>query len=148
MTINHELVTRKLLLVISDLEPLGAIAAQGRSACSASEVNQAVVERRLQRAIGRMIDINYHLLTASGHAPPADYHASFVALADMGLLDREFVARVARAAGLGNRFVHDYDDLDPALVFEALEAALLDIPRYLAAVNDGAKAIRRDPRRR
>ena len=49
MTINHELVTRKLLLVVTDLEPLGAIAAQGRSAYLASEVNQAVVERRLQR---------------------------------------------------------------------------------------------------
>lgn len=145
MTINHELVTRKLLLVVTDLEPLGAIAAQGRSAYSASEVNQAVVERRLQRAIGRMIDINYHLLTASGHAPPADYHASFVALAGMGVLDREFAARVSRAAGLRNRLVHDYDDLDPALVFEALEAALLDIPRYLAAVNDHVKAVRREP---
>ena len=49
MTINHELVTRKLLLVVTDLEPLGAIAAQGGSAYLASEVNQAVVERRLQR---------------------------------------------------------------------------------------------------
>ena len=88
MTINHELVTRKLLLVVTDLEPLGAIAAQGRSAYLASEVNQAVVERRLQRAIGRMIDVNYHVLTASGHAPPVDYHASFVALAGMGVLDR------------------------------------------------------------
>ncbi len=145
MTINHELVTRKLLLVVTDLEPLGAIAAQGRNAYIASEVNQAVVERRLQRAIGRMIDVNYHLLTASGHAPPADYHASFVALDGMGVLDREFAGRVARAAGLRNRLVHDYDDLDPALVFEALEAALLDIPRYLAAVNDHVKAIRREP---
>ena len=145
MTVNHELVTRKLLLVVTDLEPLVAIAAQGRSAYLGSEVNQAVVERRLQRAIGRMIDVNYHLLTASGHAPPADYHASFVALAGIGVLDREFAARVARAAGLRNRLVHDYDDLDPALVFEALEAALLDIPRYLAAVNDHVKAIRREP---
>lgn len=145
MTINHELVTRKLLLVVTDLEPLAAIAAQGRGAYLASEINQAVVERRLQRAIGRMIDLNYHLLTASGHAPPADYHASFVALAGMGVLDHEFAARVARAAGLRNRLVHDYDDFDPALVFEALEAALLDIPRYLAAVNDHVKAMRREP---
>ena len=145
MTINHELVTRKLLLVVTELEPLGAIAPQGRSAYLASEVNQAVVERRLQRATGRMIDVNYHVLTASGHAPPVDYHASFVALAGMGVLDRDFAERVARAAGLRNRLVHDYDDLDPALVYEALEAALLDIPRYLAAVNDHVKAIRREP---
>ena len=61
MTINHELVTRKLLLVVTELAPRGAIAAQGRSAYLASAVNQAVVERRLQRAIGRMIDVTYHM---------------------------------------------------------------------------------------
>ena len=55
MTINHELVTRKLLLVVTELEPLGAIAPQGRSAYLASEVNQAVVERRLQRMAWRTL---------------------------------------------------------------------------------------------
>jgi hypothetical protein len=27
--------------------------------------------------IGRMIDINYHLITEAGHAPPRDYDESF-----------------------------------------------------------------------
>jgi uncharacterized protein YutE (UPF0331/DUF86 family) len=48
--------------------------------------------------------------------------------------------RIARAAGLRNRLVHDYDDLDPRRVFEALRDALHDIPTYLAAVNDYVKA--------
>lgn len=92
-----------------------------------------------ERAIGRMIDVNYHLLTASGQAPPSDYHASFIALSSLGVLDGDFARRVSRAAGLRNRLVHDYDDLDATLVFEALQAALADIPRYLAAVNDYVK---------
>ena len=67
--------------------------------------------------------------------PPKDYHASFVTLGDIGVVDRDFAARIARAAGLRNRLVHDYDDLDPHRVFDALRAAVVDVPRYVAAVN-------------
>lgn len=135
MTIDVELVTRKLLLIAADIEPLAAVAARGMAAYESSVVDQAVVERRLERAIGRMIDVNYHVLTASGQPPPPDYHSSFVRMAELGVFQPEFARQIARAAGLRNRLVHDYDDLDQRLVFEALGTALGEIPRYLAAVN-------------
>lgn len=140
MTIDRELVTRKLLLVTGDIESLPAIRDKGRAAYLTNSVDQAVVERRLQRAVGRMIDINYHLITASGHPPPADYHASFLALGESGVLDPEFARRIARAAGLRNRLVHDYEDLDPGMVFDALGEALEDVPVYLARVNQYLKS--------
>ena len=135
MTIDTDLVTRKLLLIAADLEPLAAIAARGVAAYELSVVDQAMVERRLERAIGRMIDVNYHVLTASGQPPPPDYHSSFVRMAELGVLDAEFARQIARSAGLRNRLVHDYDDLDHRLVFAALSTALSDLPRFLAAVN-------------
>jgi hypothetical protein len=52
MTIDRELVTRKLLLVTSDIESLAAIQDKGRDAYLANLIDQAVVERRLERAIG------------------------------------------------------------------------------------------------
>lgn len=135
MTIDTDLVTRKLLLIAADLEPLAAIAARDVAAYESSVVDQAMVERRLERAIGRMIDVNYHVLTASGQPPPPDYHSSFVRMAELGVLDAEFARQIARSAGLRNRLVHDYDDLDHRLVFAALGTALNDLPRFLAAVN-------------
>jgi uncharacterized protein YutE (UPF0331/DUF86 family) len=140
MTIDGELVTRKLLLVTAEIDSLGTIRDRGRDAYLASSIDQAVVERRLERAVGRMIDINYHLITASGHPPPSDYHASFLKLADLGVLDPEFARRIARAAGLRNRLVHDYEDLDPGKVFDALDDALRDVPVYLTRVNHYLKA--------
>ena len=122
MTIDTDLVTRKLLLIAADLEPLAAIAARGVAAYESSVVDQAVVERRLERAIGRMIDVNYHLLTASGQPPPPDYHSSFVRMVELGVLDAEFARQIARAAGLRNRLVHDYDDLAAALFALQCEA--------------------------
>ena len=135
MTIDAELVTRKLLLIATDLEPLRAIHARGRDPFLANPFDQAVVERLLERAVTRMIDINYHLITASGQPPPSDYHVSFVRLGDMQVLDRAFATRIARAAGLRNRLVHDYEDIDPGKVYDALDSALADVPIYLSGVN-------------
>lgn len=135
MTIDAELVTRKIVLITSDIEALRPICGKGLDQYLSASLDQAVVERYLERAIGRMIDINYHLLTESGHPPPPDYHASFVRLVELKVLEREFASRIARAAGLRNRIVHEYDALDQRRVFEALEAALRDVPLYLANVH-------------
>ena len=70
--------------------------------------------------IGRAIDINFHLITESGRPPPSDYYASFTQLAVLKILESDFAARMARAAGLRNRLVHEYNDIDQRKVFEAL----------------------------
>jgi uncharacterized protein YutE (UPF0331/DUF86 family) len=135
MTVDPELVTRKLMLIASDVDALRPIAAKGLDAYVGDRVDQAVVERYLERAIGRMIDVNFHLITGTGQPPPTDYHASFLRLADLQVLDAGFARQIARAAGLRNRLVHEYDEVNPERVFEGLEAALRDVPVYLAGVN-------------
>ncbi|AMY06867.1 hypothetical protein LuPra_00027 [Luteitalea pratensis] len=135
MTIDPELVTRKLLLIAADLAALGPIRARGADAYLQNWIDQAVVERYLERMVGRMIDVNYHVITGSGHPPPADYHASFVRLAEIGVLDPAFAKRIARSAGLRNRLVHDYEGLDHSKVFAALVEALEDVPQFLDRIN-------------
>jgi hypothetical protein len=74
--IDRELVTRKMVLIAEDLRRLEALAAKDREAYLASEIDETLAERYLERMIGRMIDVNYHVLTESGEAPPRDYFAS------------------------------------------------------------------------
>jgi uncharacterized protein YutE (UPF0331/DUF86 family) len=76
-----------------------------------------------------------HLLTESGEAPPRDYFASFVALSRIDALPAAFAERLAPYSGLRNRIVHAYDDLDPGRVYDALRAALADVPSYLGAIR-------------
>ena len=135
MTVDRELVTRKLVLITHDLDHLRGIHDRGLGEYLASATDQAVVERLVERTVTRMIDINYHVITAAGHPPPADYHASFLLLGPLGLLDPAFARRIARSAGLRNRLVHEYEELDHQLVFEALGDALGDVPAYVAAVD-------------
>jgi uncharacterized protein YutE (UPF0331/DUF86 family) len=135
MSVDPDLVTRKQLLIARDLDMLSAIEARGADAYQVNAIDQAVTERHLERMIGRMIDVNYHLLTESGHAPPSDYHASFLELAALSVLDPPFARRIAASAGLRNRIVHEYEVLDHTRVFAALSSALTDIPAYIAAVE-------------
>ncbi len=135
MTIDRELVTRKCALIVADLKLLEPVGALGREAFVADPVRQAVAERLLERIIGRMIDINFHLLTEMGRLPPKDFYSSFTDLVSLGLLELADAKRLAASTGLRNRLAHEYDEVDPEKVHEALGRALKDVPAYLAAVQ-------------
>ncbi len=117
LMIDRELVTRKSLLIARDLEPLG--------------------ERTLPRTDHRA----HHR-----HQLPPDHGgwrrtalrlllASFVELGRLGVLDPAFAQRLAPSAGLRNRLVHEYDEVDPVKLHEACRAATIDVPGYLRAVD-------------
>ena len=133
--IDPELVTRKMVLITSDLDGLGPLAAKPLNDYLASPTDELVAERYLERIIGRMIDVNYHMLTESGLPPPRDYYDSFIDLVQLQILPREFATRVAACAGLRNRIAHEYDEIDPARVHEAIRTAMKDIPEYLRHVE-------------
>ena len=137
--IDPALVDRKALLITRDLADLGPLATKPLADYLANPLDELVAERLLERVIGRMIDINYHLITESGHAPPADYYASFTQLHMLGVYDAEFGRRIAASTGLRNRIVHEYDALDPRRVHEALATAIRDVATYLRAVQDYVK---------
>ena len=128
--IDRELVTRKINLIAPDLSDLEKIAASGIEAFRGKRESQALAERYLERIIGRMIDINFHLVTEGGAPPPKDYFQSFTAMSD-GILPPEFAHSIASCAGLRNRIAHEYDVIDQTLLFEGLTAAVRDIPVYL-----------------
>lgn len=68
--IDRDLVTRKLVLIVADLEKVRDLATKARRAYLASEYDELAAERLLERIIGRMIDVNYHLVVESGKPPP------------------------------------------------------------------------------
>lgn len=133
--IDRELVTRKLALITADLKSLAPLAARTIDEFLASDTDEVLVERYLERIVGRMLDVNYHLLIESGQRPPKDYYESFTQLAKLGALPAEFASRIAACAGLRNRLVHEYDDIDPERVHEAAATALRDVPEYLRLVH-------------
>ena len=81
--VDRDLVTRKIALIVDDLRAVTPIAQKPVDDYLASATDEIVTERYLERMIGRMIDINYHLITEAGHPPPRDYYESFTQLAKL-----------------------------------------------------------------
>ncbi|HEY7675695.1 MAG TPA: DUF86 domain-containing protein [Candidatus Methylomirabilis sp.] len=133
--IDPTLVIRKINLIAQDLNELQPLVRKALGEYLASKTDEVLAERYLERIIGRMIDINYHVITESGHPPPKDYYESFIQLARLNVLPAEFARQVAACAGLRNRLVHEYNEIDPARVYEGLQAAVRDIPQYLAHIH-------------
>jgi uncharacterized protein YutE (UPF0331/DUF86 family) len=133
--IDSELVRRKISLILADLRSLEPLGQKDVETYRASPTDELVAERYFERIIGRMIDINYHLVTELGRPPPRDYHLSFKELGTLGVLDGSLATRIAACAGLRNRRVHEYDEIDPRIVHEAIRDAARDIPEYLRQVE-------------
>jgi uncharacterized protein YutE (UPF0331/DUF86 family) len=133
--IDRELVFRKMARIAADLTALENLAGKPREDYLSSEYDELVAERLLERVVGRMIDINFHLIVEAGDAPPTNYHASFEILGNKAIVPEKFARRLAASAGLRNRIVHDYDDIDPAKVYDALQLATKDVPEYLSHVR-------------
>lgn len=131
---DPELIVRKTSLIEKDLVTLKTVLEKlsGKTVLDVGE--QAQVERLLERMIGRMIDINFHLITEKGRPAPKDYHESFMELGRMGILDGSFSKKISYAAGLRNRIAHEYDDIDAGKLLEAARSALKDIPEYLKQI--------------
>lgn len=133
MPIDADIVHRKITLIRKDLERVKKLAALTYDEFEASFEFEVAAERLLERIIGRMIDINYHLLAAKG-VSPTDYFESFVLLGREYALPLDLSQRTAQASGLRNRLAHEYDDIDPKRIYEALSACLKDVPEYLGHV--------------
>ena len=135
MAPDAELVRRKMAQILDDLRLLGPIAARALDEHLADPIHELAAERLLERMIGRMIDINFHLVVAARGVPPRDYRQSFLMLAELGVVPAAEAAELAKAAGLRNRLAHEYDAIDPAIVHAAAADAARDVPRYLNAID-------------
>lgn len=135
MPVDRLLVTRKISLVLGDLKDLESLVRLSQAEFLSSRLHQLVAERLLERIIGRMIDINYHLITEQTGLPPKDFHESFTRLTALGVLPAELAREMAPAAGLRNRLAHEYDEIDYRKIYEAIGRMLDQVPQYLEAVQ-------------
>jgi uncharacterized protein YutE (UPF0331/DUF86 family) len=134
--IDATLIVRKINLISQDFKEIVELSRKSLQEFLASRVDEVLAERYLERMIGRMIDINYHLITESSFPPPTDYYQSFLQLERLGILPHDLAQAIAACAGLRNRIVHEYDEIDPARIHEALQTAARDVPQYLTHVHN------------
>lgn len=131
----RDVVRRKITLIAEDLIRLQPLARLSLQEYLARLEAQLATERLLERLIGRMLDINYHLAVELRRVAPKDFHDSVLKLAELDVLPADFARRIARAAGPRNRLAHAYNEVGPAKVHAAAAEALADVPRYLDCIQ-------------
>lgn len=135
MRLDVALVRRKLSAIVRNVGDLQSVATLSLDEYRSDRFRQKGIERLLQETIEAAADANQHLLRAVGTASPTDYHDSFTQLGRSGIVPRTLAAKLAPAAGLRNRLVHEYDAIDDEIVLGAIKTACSQFSAYVNAVE-------------
>jgi len=103
-------------------------------------------ERLIQLIVETATDINGHLIVSSGHKPPADYYTSFIKLSDCQIVDQKFAKKIAPSAGLRNRLVHEYEEIDDQIVYKSIQKTINSYKKYIRKIESYLKNIENSSR--
>lgn len=130
-----EIVRRKLAVMVENLKALEPIMNMSREEYLADLYKRKATERLLQELIEAAIDINTHIIVETGNMVPDFYYETFVKLGEIGALPAALAERLAPSAGLRNRLVHEYDQLDHTMVLAAVRLAEELYPQYVKEID-------------
>lgn len=134
--VNRELVRRKLNKIIQYLDELAQVEEYTLEDYLDNFFIKRTVERLLQLVVEVATDINGHIIVDNGNPPPEDYYESFMLLATYEIIDRKLAKNIAPSAGLRNRLVHEYEEIDDQIVFESIPQALKQYKEYIACIEE------------
>lgn len=80
------------------------------------------------------IDLASHLISSEGWEAPEDFRGAFTVLEHHGVLDASLASRMRAMAGLRNRLVHVYGDIDDGRIHSFLGSGLEDLDSFARAV--------------
>lgn len=123
-------VRRRLAEIDRLLRWLGELGEPDAARLEADWQTRLLVERILTQLVEMAAGINLHVAAALGVSAGEGYRDSFTALADSGVISRELAATLSPSAGMRNVLVHDYLDVDHALVAAAVPLAADGFARY------------------
>ena len=129
--IDRQFIIRKVKLIEEDLSKLREFETIALDKYVESLEIRLQVERLLERIVGRVIDINYHILKEEFSFIPQDYFESFIQLGKKGVVEEKLVEEVAESTGLRNALAHEYDAIDDTQIYSAIKKCITQIPKYL-----------------
>jgi len=98
-------------------------------------VERGFVEHTLQLAIQSVLDAAAHVITAERLGEPENRHRYFDILTRHGWVTADLAARMKSMVGFRNILVHEYEDVDLAIVRDVVEHRLGDLLEFVAAIR-------------
>ncbi len=132
--INPEKLHGLLRNLQSALDQLRQIAQMDRQRFSGDALVSGAAKYYLQTAIEACLDIGNHLISSEGYRAPRDYRDVFTVLEENSIVTDALAIKLRQMAGLRNRLVHLYWEIDDELIFQFLRTNLNDFDEYNQAV--------------
>ncbi len=103
--------------------------------------DQAFAGRYLVQVAAQIcVDVANHLIASFGWRAPADYRDSFTVLEERGVIEPGLADQMRDLAGLRNRLVHVYEEVDDRIVHDALPEGIDDLSRFAQAIARAAES--------
>lgn len=96
---------------------------------------EEIVVLNLQRAIQAVIDLSAHVISGRQWGLPDSLKAHFRILTDQRVIDPELGSRLQAMVGFRNIAVHEYEQLDRAILKAILSKHLVDLEAFSRAVK-------------
>ncbi|OGQ21375.1 MAG: hypothetical protein A3C46_08265 [Deltaproteobacteria bacterium RIFCSPHIGHO2_02_FULL_44_16] len=132
--LKQESISSKLLRIrrnVKELEQLGKLPYK---AYVQNILHTSTAERLLQVSIEAMLDIGSHIVAEESLGEPLEYRDVFLLLIKGKILSKEKETAFINLAGLRNRIVHVYEDIDHKQIYRFLKHELGDIEYFVTAV--------------
>ena len=138
-TVDWRAITAKLRRMHELLEQLRALGPVDLGRLRSEPVTSLALERILTLLVELAFGTNSHLVVALLGRAPDTYAESFSMAVEAGIIDAELAGVLRPSVGLRNVLVHDYLDVDQAVV---VRAAVLAADQYGGYVRQVAAFLR------
>lgn len=118
------------------LDQLRQIAQTDRERFLGDSLALGAAKYYLQTAIEACIDIGNHIISSEGYRAPRDYRDVFTPLEENGVVTDVQAIELRQMAGLRNRLVHLYWEIDDDLIYQYIQVNLNDFDDYIQTVLD------------
>lgn len=135
MELDRDIVEKKIASIKDYLSDLEKIKDLSLEEYRSDVFRKRGIEKTLINIIQAAIDINNYLLAKVSKAAAADNYDSFMQLGERNIVPKEFAARIAPAAGLRSRLVHEYDKIDDGTAHASIQEALRQFPDYIQHIR-------------
>lgn len=133
---DRDVIKRKLAVIVRNLAALQRVSGVSRDEYGKDLFLRKGTERLLQELIEAAIDINTHIIVELGGMVPDTYYEAFLQLGSLRVLPQDLAQGLAPSAGLRNRLVHEYDDVDDAIVYASVDEATRLYADYIRIIKN------------
>ncbi|MBF0449305.1 MAG: DUF86 domain-containing protein [Candidatus Magnetomorum sp.] len=98
--------------------------------------SQRFIERTLHIAIESCLDIVHHIISEMKFRQPSSYADAFAVLAENGIIPLESLQEYQPMAKFRNKIVHNYDKIDPEVIYGIFKKRLGTFDRLKKEVEE------------